>query len=148
MTTSLTPFETRVPSIFGDFRREVDTLMDRFFRGEDGGEMRWFSPTANVAETEKAYEVTLDLPGLKPDDLHVELKHGDLWITGERKEEKEEQGKTFHRIERHHGEFRRVIRLGEDVDSEHVDAEYKDGVLRITVPKTESTISRRIEVRG
>lgn len=149
MTTSLVPFGTRFPHVFGDFRREMDTLMDRFLRGEDGWDVpSWYNPLANVAETEKHYEITLDLPGLKPEDVHVEFKHGDLWISGERKEETEEKGKTYHRIERQYGEFRRVIRLGDDVNPDKVEAQYQDGVLRVTVPKSESSLTKRITVKG
>jgi HSP20 family protein len=101
-----------------------------------------------VAETDTGWEVTLDLPGMKPEDFDVEFKHGDLWITGERKYEHEEEGKTYHRVERQWGQFRRVIRMGEEVDAERVNAEYKDGVLHITVPKTEMARAKRIEVKG
>jgi HSP20 family protein len=72
---------------------------------------------------------------------------GDLWITGVRRNEPEEKGKTYHRIESMYGPFRRIVRLGDAVDSERVDAEYKEGVLRITVPKAESAKPHRIEIR-
>jgi HSP20 family protein len=148
MVTSLTPFGTRFPSVFSDFRREMDGLMSRFFQGEEGDGLQWYSPPINVAETDTGWEVTLDLPGMKPEDFDVEFKHGDLWITGERKYEHEEEGKTYHRVERQWGQFRRVIRMGEEVDAERVNAEYKDGVLHITVPKTEMARAKRIEVKG
>jgi len=131
-----------------DFRKEVDQLMSRFFNGSEQNEMSYWTPRANVAETEDGYEVTMDLPGLKPEDFNVELRHGDLWISGQRSHEEEQSGKTWHRVERHFGEFRRVIRLGDDVNSEDVNAEYKDGVLRIHVPKSETAKSRKIEVKG
>jgi HSP20 family protein len=102
----------------------------------------------NVAETETAYEVTLELPGMKPEEFKVELKDRDLWITGEKKEEKEEKGKTFHRIERSYGEFRRVIPLPGEVAEEKIAAEYKEGVLHILVPKTEKAKPRRVEVKS
>lgn len=149
MTTSLAPFETRMPGLFSDLRRDVDNLMDRFFERGNGHELAsWFKPSINLAENDKQYEVTVDLPGIKPDEFDVELKHGDLWITGERKEESEEKGKKWHRLERRYGQFRRVIRLGEDVDAEQVDAEYKDGVLRIIVPKTENSQTKHIKVKS
>ncbi|MEX0718004.1 MAG: Hsp20/alpha crystallin family protein [Planctomycetaceae bacterium] len=109
---------------------------------------QWFAPECNLAESETEYEVTLDLPGLKPDDFNVELQHGDLWITGERKHEAEQKGKTWHRVERQYGQFRKMIRLGEDVDPEGIDAQYRDGVLRITVPKTEISKPKKIAVKG
>ncbi|MBW3540391.1 MAG: Hsp20/alpha crystallin family protein [Planctomycetes bacterium] len=148
MRTSLVPF--RGTNLFGDFRREFDSLFNRFFSEEDGGHelSTWHVPAANVAESEGQYEVTLDLPGIKPDELNVEFKHGELWISGQRQHEHEEKGKTWHRVERQFGEFRRVIRLGDDVDAEKVNAEYRDGVLKISVPKTESAQTKRIEVRS
>ena len=109
--------------------------------------MSW-TPQANVAETDAGYDVSVDLPGLKPEDFNVELRHGDLWISGERSEEREESGRTWHRVERHFGQFRRVIRLGDDVNPEGVDAEYKDGVLRVHIPKSEAAKSRKIEVKA
>jgi len=131
-----------------DFRKEVDQLMSRFLNGSEESEISYWTPQANLAETQEGFEVTLDLPGLKPEDFNVELRHGDLWISGQRSEEHEKSGKTWHRVERHFGEFRRVIRLGDDVNSESVSAEYKDGVLRIHVPKSETAKSRKIEVKG
>lgn len=151
MRNALIPFETRTSSLFDEFRREVDELMSRFFdrpQQEARDVTPWFSPTCNLAESESEYEVTLDLPGLKPEDFNVELRHGELWITGERKLEEEQQGKTWHRVERQYGQFKKMIRLGEDVDPEGIDAQYRDGVLRITVPKTEVSKPRKIAVKG
>lgn len=146
MTTALRPFKQWSP--FGDFRNEMDTLMERFFGGESNGtEISNWTPRLNLAENEDCYEVSIDLPGMNPDDVNVELRHGDLWITGNRHEQFEEKEKKWHRIERFHGEFRRVVRLGDDVDPENVEAEYKDGVLHISVPKSETAKTKRIEIK-
>jgi HSP20 family protein len=146
MASALTPFG-RGTDLFDDFRREMDHLMGRFLeRGGTPAEGPW-APTANLAETDKTYEITMDLPGMKPDQVNVELRHGDLCISGERRQE-EEKGKTFHRIERHYGAFYRLIPLGDDVDPDQVDAQYKDGVLRVTVGKTEESRPRKIEVKS
>lgn len=132
-----------------DFRKEVDQLMGRFFNGSEGEKsLSHWSPQVDVAEKEDAFEISADLPGMKPEDVNVELKNGDLLISGQRSEEHEEHGKTWHRVERHSGSFRRLIRLGDDVRAEHVSAEYKDGVLRVHVPKSDESKSRKIEVRG
>ncbi len=148
MNTSLVPFGTRHPSLLGDFRRDMDNLMERFLGEEESRELsNWFRPTANISETDESYQVSLDLPGIKPEEIDVELKHGELWITGERKEESEKKEKTWHRVESRYGSFQRVIRLGEDLDGEKVDAEFKDGVLRITVPKTEASRTKHVEVK-
>lgn len=145
MVFNLLPLNARGTALFDSLRRE----MDQFLHPGEGNERgACFTPRANLAETEKEYELTLDLPGLKPEDFQVELKEGQLWITGERKWETEEKGKTFHRIEREVGQFRRVVMLGKDVDAEKVEASYQNGVLRIVVPKAEQILPRRIEVKG
>ncbi len=147
--TTLAPFGNRF-GLFDDLRREMDNLLTRFFTGEDGGEasqIAVWAPRLNLSETDKEYEVTVDLPGMKPEDIQIELRQGDLWITGERKAETEEKGKTWHRVERFYGQFRRVVRLGDDVDPENVEAEYKDGVLKITVPKAPTAQTKRIEIK-
>ncbi|MDY0171122.1 MAG: Hsp20/alpha crystallin family protein [Thermoguttaceae bacterium] len=147
MVTSLVPWEARPLPMFDTLRREMDRLMDNFFGEGDGGRLESFSPRMNLAETEDHYEVTVDLPGMKPEEFDIQLQDNELWITGERKQEAEQQGRTFHRVERYYGRFRRVIPLGAGVDSEHVQAEYKDGVLRITVAKEASAQRKRIEVK-
>jgi HSP20 family protein len=90
----------------------------------------------------------VDLPGLKPKQVTVEFKDGALWITGERKEEKEEKDKTYHRIERSYGEFRRVLPLSSAVKDDEIEAKFTDGVLKVLVPKTEEAKTRRIEVKS
>lgn len=127
---------------------EMQHMMDRFFHGDDG----WmkpseFSPSLDLVETESAFEVKVDLPGLKPQDVHVELKNGQLWVSGEMKEEKEEEGKTFHRVERRYGEFRRVLPLPTDVKEDEIEAKFADGVLRIAVPKVEAAKAKQIEIK-
>ncbi len=148
--TTLIPFNTRF-GLMDDFRREMDQLFNRFFEGENGGETNQVStwaPRLNLSETESAYEVSVDLPGLTPDAVNVELRHGDLWITGERRGESDEKGRTWHRVECNSGQFRRAVRLGDDVDPGNVQAEYRDGVLHITVPKSETARTKRIEIKS
>ncbi len=146
MVRSLVPWGARTPQLFDRFRREMDELFGDFFGREDGGE-RAFAPRTNIAETETHYEISVDLPGVKADDVTVELKSGNLWISGERKEEREEKGTTWHRVERQHGQFCRVFPLDMDVDADHIEAEYKDGVLRVTVPKSQTVRPKKIEVK-
>jgi len=127
----------------------MENLMDRFFRGGEGwfsGE--GFSPAVNVAETPQAYEVTADLPGMKAEDLDLEMKEGQLWISGQREEQTKEEGKTFHRIERTYGKFHRVVPLPGSVDEAGIEAEYRDGVLSIRVPKSAEVQPKKIQVRS
>ncbi len=90
--------------------------------------------------------MTVELPGLKPEEFHVELRNHELWVTGEKKEEKEEKGKTFLRVERRYGEFKRVIPLPENVNAEKVAAEFREGVLKIAIPKTAETKPKEVQV--
>ena len=105
-------------------------------------------PTIDLVETESQFEVPVDLPGLKPEEVNVELKNGELWISGKREEEKEEQGKTFHRFERRHGEFRRVLTLPSAISEEKIDARFENGVLKISIPKSEEAQTKHIEVKA
>jgi HSP20 family protein len=127
----------------------MDHWMDRVSGDETAGSAsRFFAPETNLAETEKQFEVTLDLAGLKPEDFNVEFDDGQLWITGERKHEEQQEGKTYHRVERSYGRFRRGISLGTEVDADKIEASYKDGILTVTVPKVEAACPRKIEVKG
>ena len=147
MVRSMLPWKERLPRPFGRLEEEFESLMNRFFRAEEFGlPMEGFTPEVNVVESDGELEVTVDLPGIEPKDVDVELRDGNLWISGKKKEEKEEKGKTYHRVERRYGEFRRVIPLPTTVDEEKIEAEYHEGVLKITVPKTESAKPKRIEV--
>jgi HSP20 family protein len=128
---------------------EMKALLRDFFTPEETEYRAWtmFRPTANLAETETAYEVTVDLPGVKPEDVRVEMHNGALRITGERREEKEEREKTFHRTERTLGRFERVMPLPTAVVDDKIEAAFKDGVLKVTLPKREETRRRMIEVK-
>ena len=148
MRTTLVPFGTRL-GLFDDFQKEFDGLIGQLLPARKDDRETCFSPTLNLAETDLAFEVTLDVPGMTPEAFNIEFKEGQLLISGEHSSEKEEeQEKKWHRVERLSGRFRRVVRLGDKVDSENVDAEYKDGVLRITVPKAAEARSKRITVKG
>jgi len=145
MFRSLAPWKERLPirRSMSRMEEEMESMIDRVF-GENGS---GWTPRADLAETDTGYEISVDLPGLKPEDVNVEVREGSLWITGEKQEEKEEQGKTFHRIERHYGQFRRLIPLPETVDPEKVKAQFQSGVLKVTVPKSEGSRPKRIEVQ-
>src|SRR5262249_32291143 len=115
------------------FETEVGDLMEQFFGPRDNWMMATdvFEPRINFVETDTNFEVSVELPGMKAEDVHVELEGGQLRISGEKKEEKEETGKTFHRVERRFGEFRRVIPLTVSVVADKISAEFKDGILTV-----------------
>ena len=145
---SLLPTTDRFPARMNRIEEEMEELMQQFW-GREGGWLTTnggFLPTVDLVETEGQFEVTVDLPGLKPEEVTVELKSGELWISGKREEEKEEEGKTYHRVERSQGEFRRVLPLPESIDEEKINAHFENGVLKVVVPKSEEVKSKRIEV--
>ena len=148
MTRALAPWAARVPRLL-DFEMEFPKWMMEVLGPEMAGlgTNGKFLPEANLAETDKAVEVTVELPGMKPEEVKVEMHGGALWITGEKREEKEEKGKTFHQVERRYGAFRRVFALPAEVEEGKVEAKFLDGVLRVTLPKTERAVPRKIEVK-
>lgn len=102
-----------------------------------GGETEW-APRLDVTETEKTVEVKTELPGMTAKEVEVTLDRGLLVIKGEKKEEKEEKGRYYHRVERRHGTFCRSVRLPAEVKEENIEATFKDGVLTVTLPKVET----------
>lgn len=130
--------------------RDFEGLVERLFGDNESRWFGWtkFTPTVNVAETETAYEVTVELPGMKPEDFNVEWSQGELWISGQKQEEREESGKTFHRVERSSGEFRRMIPLPGAVADVEIAAHFNAGVLTLNVPKSPEAKPRKIEVNA
>jgi HSP20 family protein len=106
-----------------------------------------WAPPVDIQETDKEFTVKADLPEMKKEDIKIELQDGMLSIEGERKQEKEEKGKKFHRIERHYGQFIRRFALPTDVDAAKVLAEFKDGVLNVHLPKTTNGKPKPVEIK-
>jgi HSP20 family protein len=131
------------------FRDEMNRTMSRWLGREEGDEpapRRWM-PALDVTETKDAYNIDVEVPGLKPEDINVTVDQGMLTIQGERRSEEEKGDRSYHRIERRYGSFRRSITLPRDVDASRVQAKYDNGVLHLEVPKSESSQSKRIEVK-
>ncbi|TAH37225.1 MAG: Hsp20/alpha crystallin family protein [Planctomycetota bacterium] len=107
-------------------------------------------PAMNVAETPEHYIVTLELPGLEPKDVNVELMGNTLQISGERRWEEEKKDKDYHRVESQYGSFARSVVLPDNlhVDREAVEATFQNGVLEIRVPKAEPTPAAKIPVKS
>lgn len=111
------------------------------------GEREWMPPF-DISETEGEIVVKAELPGMKVEDIDITLTDGLLTIKGERKMEKEEKQENYHRIERQFGTFSRSMNLGLQVEADGVDADYKDGVLTVTLPKAEEVKPKKIEVKN
>jgi len=105
-------------------------------------------PAIDVSETDTAVDVRMDVPGVTAKDIDIQVNGNLLTVSGERNEEKEEKGKTFHRIERSYGNFSRSITMPCAVAENEVAAEYNDGVLTIKLPKKEESKAHKIKVKG
>jgi len=106
-----------------------------------------WSPTVDIVETPEEFQIKAELPEVKKEDVKVSVDGGVLRIEGERKQEKEEKGKKYHRIERSYGSFLRTFRLPDNVDEGKVQADFKDGVLCVRLHKAEKTKPKAIEVK-
>jgi HSP20 family protein len=106
-----------------------------------------WAPALDISERKDAYLVTVELPGIKPEDLDITMEDGLLTIQGERQFTQESSEQQFHRVERRYGAFRRSITLPAQVQAEQIEASFEDGVLQILVPKMEEAKPKRIQVR-
>ena len=151
------PFET--------LRREVDRLFDDFDGGFfrqfprpmfdvapfSGREIKWpAAPAVDFTDTEKAYELTAELPGMDEKNVEVKVANGVLTIKGEKQDEKEEKKKDYYLRERNYGSFERSFQLPEGVDPDKIEASYKKGVLTVTLPKKPEAqkASKKIDVKA
>lgn len=132
------------------FRHEMDRLFSDFFPApadSGSGDSPSWAPRADVVETNDAYHLSMDLPGVSPDAVDVQFADGTLRVSGRREVQSEHKDGRFHRVERSYGEFFRSFRLGSDIDPERVEASFRDGVLTIEVPKSEARKPRQIQIR-
>lgn len=104
-------------------------------------------PAVDVQETEKAFVFTAELPGLGKDDVEITLEENLLTLTGERELNEKEEGDTYHRIERAYGKFSRSFSLPSQVDSSQVEASFDNGLLTVSVPKSEEAQPRKIQIK-
>jgi HSP20 family protein len=141
----LTPFRE-----FERMRRDMDRFWDSFLEAglrmktEDGGE--WL-PSLDVAETKNELVVKAEVPGMDPKNIDISLSDGVLTIKGEKKEEKEEKEADYHLVERNYGVFTRMIPLPSEVQSDKINASYKNGILKITLPKSEEAKKKEIKIK-
>ena len=139
--------------------RELEEMSDRLNRmvsrpslprtnghGKEAMTVTDWVPSVDVSETEGEYQIKAEIPDVKKEDVKVTVEDGVLTIQGERKHEKEEKGKKYHRVERSYGSFVRSFTLPDLVDEEKVRAAFKDGVLNLQLPKSEKAKPKAIEV--
>jgi HSP20 family protein len=132
------------------FRDEMDRLLDDSYgRMAPSGEMYegdWFPPM-DLSETDGEVIACLEIPGLSKDDIKVSVQNDFLTISGEKKQEQTEEKENVHKVERTYGMFKRVLKLPAEVDSAKVKASYKDGVLKVKLPKVEAKKPKEIPIQ-
>ena len=131
-------------------KSEMDRVWDSFFatkpavKAGEGGE--WF-PSLDVTETKNDILVKAEIPGMDPKDIDISLNNDILTIKGEKKQEKEEKEENYHLIERSYGKFVRSVKLPGEVKSDKINASYKNGVLNITLPKSEEAKKKEVKIK-
>ncbi len=133
---------------FFDIREDFDSVMKDFLRGFSGPiSNKGLYAVADVKEDSDKYTVTVEAPGIEKKDLKIKVKENGLLIEGEKKEETKEEGESYLRVERSYGNFRRAFNFASDLDEKKVNAEFKDGILTVTLPKTEKAKPKEIEIK-
>lgn len=129
-----------------DFNRLFGARLFSGLGGEETLSGNW-SPRVDIFEDQNTIVVEADLPGVKPEDFKLSIENYKLTLSGERKFENESKGENWHRVERNYGSFTRTFTLPSTVNVEGVAADFKDGVLRVTLPKREEVKARNIQVQ-
>jgi HSP20 family protein len=133
--------EKRLSTLFG--RAPVATDGEK----KEAISVAQWSPLVDITEDDKEYVVKAEIPEMKKEDIKINVHDDVLTMSGERKYEKEEKGKKYHRVERAYGSFMRSFALPEDADGSKISAEYKDGLLKVHLPKSEQAKKKAIEVK-
>ncbi|MHB8136808.1 MAG: Hsp20/alpha crystallin family protein [Smithellaceae bacterium] len=138
---------------FYSLQRQMNCLFDDFFSGFDvapnsfaAGGFGAFMPSIDVKESEKDFTVRAELPGVDEKDIEVTVTNDAVTIKGEKKEEKEDKGKNYYYMERSYGSFNRVIPLTTETDANKAEASFKNGVLNITIPKSQTAKAKGTKV--
>jgi HSP20 family protein len=134
-------------------RNDLDSIFDNFLRGYSlepfEGSMPVFNPSIDITDTDKEIKVTAELPGIDEKDIDVSICKDTLTIRGEKKEESQQKGKDYHRVERSYGSFSRTIQLPVEIESDKISAQLEKGVLTVTLPKSAKIVenTKKIQVK-
>ncbi|NNF59024.1 MAG: Hsp20/alpha crystallin family protein [Rhodothermaceae bacterium] len=131
---------------FRGLRQELDRLFDTFTPDSSEDTPSVWMPRFDLSETDDAFVMRMDLPGLKPEDVEVTIQDDQLVVRGERSHRASEARENFHRVERSYGSFFRALSLPRNADRDHIEANVEDGVLTVAMPKTAESQPRHIEV--
>ena len=131
-------------------KSEMDRVLDRFFepKWEEYAAVGEWAPSLDLSETKEAFMVKAEVPGMDSQDLQVSLQENLLTIKGEKRQERDEKDERYHRVERNYGAFSRSVRLPVAVDGSKVDAQFKNGLLTVTLPKTPAAKGTAIPVKA
>ena len=149
--TTWKPFRELTPfSDFDRMRREMERVWDTFLEGDARKESKkdsvWL-PSVDVSETKNDVVVKAELPGMDPKDIEVTLSDGHLMIKGQKKHEKEEKDEDYHFVERSYGSFVRAVHLPKEVKHDKISASYKNGVLKVVLPKSEEAKTKELKIK-
>ncbi len=133
---------------FDLFRQDFGDFWDKFASGDPWSASKALAPALDLSESEKAVTVKVDLPGIKQDDIDLQITGRNLTIRGERKEEREEKEANYHHVERRVGYFSRTVELPCEVNHDGVEAQHGGGVLTVVLPKAGASTTRKIKVKG
>ena len=132
------PFQNLYQRLFGDSLAE-------FYGAETGGNT---TPLTDIGETDHAYELSFELPGVDEQDIHVQLHDKTLTVTAERRDQRDTKDKRWHRVEHRYGKYSRSIALPQDAAHDGIEAVYQKGILTVSVPKQPEARPAKIEVRS
>lgn len=126
----------------------MNSMMKSFWNDFNEGDItNFFTPKSDVIEKDNAYEVQMSLPGIEKDAIKVDIKDNTLVVSGERKFHNEEKNTKYHRVESHYGSFTRSFGLPDNVQSDAIEAEFKNGILHISIPKAPESAAKTISIK-
>ena len=131
---------------FSDLAYDVENIIEHVF-GESVNTQSELTPCADVVESDAGFTVELELPGVSPELVNVELNDGTLEVSGERPVEAEAEGRKVLKSERRSGAFRRTFKFSTQLDAEKISASFKHGILTVNLPKSEKVLPRKIEIQ-
>ncbi len=129
------------------FGKRFSDIMDEFFNDAVATRRDTFTPSIDISETEKQFVIDVEVPGVDKKDIELSIENNTLTISGERKFEKKEDNKQYHRVESHYGTFSRTFSLPDNVKTESIHASYNNGILSITVDKSEQQMKKQINIK-
>lgn len=129
------------------FGKRFSDIMDEFFNDAVATRQQSFAPSIDISETDTQYLIDVEVPGVDKKDIELNVENNTLTISGERKFEKKEEGKHYHRVESSYGSFSRSFTLPDNVKDDTIQATYNNGILNITIDKSEQKMKKQIKIK-